>query len=187
MHPVVFLIVAVLAAGCTTQVDGTPAPTAPTGIVLPPRPREVRLDGVDPCSLLTAEQRGELGLSSEPRPNQSHVGLFRGDVPSCTLRGPYPAVVLLNVGVVTTVGVERWREGDIAAQVHPTAVADFPAIIAVPSRFTDYCSVDVDVAPGQLLDVQFGAGGSQTPIPQDELCRQAARAAELMMMTLLMR
>ena len=51
-------------------------------------------------------------------------------------------------------------------------------MVAVPRQFTDYCSVDVDVAPGQLLDVQFGDGGYRPPIPQRDLCVRARQTAE---------
>ena len=186
----VLLLACVLAAAgttgaCTTVVPGAPA--APTGVLLPPRPHEVRLDGVDPCSLLTAEQRAELKLTSEPRASTPYVGLFRGEVPTCSVRGEQPVGALLVSGVVTTVGVERWNEQDVAASLRPTDVAGFPALIAAPDRFDDYCNVEVDVAPGQLLDVQFGAGGPRPSVPQDALCDAALRSAEMMMLTLLNR
>ena len=79
------LVTAVLTAGCTTAVEGTPSAQPPTP--LPQRPQEVRLDGVDPCSLLTPEQRAELGLETAPRPSTSYVELFRGKVPTCTMLG----------------------------------------------------------------------------------------------------
>jgi len=147
----------------------------------------VRLDGVDPCSLLTPEQRAGLGLTSEPQASLPHVELFRGDVPTCTVRGPSPEDALLVNGAVTTVGVERWSQGDIAASVRSTTVAGFPAVVVVPARFRDYCNVEVDVAPGQLLDVQYGAGGPQAAVPQEELCTRAGRSAEMMMGALLRR
>ena len=178
------LVACVLAAGCTA-VDWTPAP--PTALPPPPRPREVRLDGVDPCSLLTPEQREGWGLTSEPRASRPRVELFRGVVPTCTVRGPSPEDVLLVSGAVTTVGVERWSQSDIAASVRPTTVAGFPAVVAVPTRFRDYCNVEVDVAPGQLLDVQYGAGGPQASVPQEQLCTRAAASAEMMMGALLRR
>ena len=176
------LVACLLAAGCATAA---PAPPVPSATPAPARPREVRLEGVDPCSLLTAEQRESLGLTSEPQSSTPHVGLFRGDVPTCTVRGPSPQDALLVSGAVTTVGVERWTESDVAADVRPTIVNGFPALVAVPQRFTDYCNVEVDVAQGQLLDVQFGDGNPQAPSNQDELCALAKRSAELMMTTLL--
>jgi hypothetical protein len=140
---------------------------------------------VDPCSLLTAQQRAALGLTTEPRSSRPYVTLFRGEVPTCTMRGGSPDNVLLVSGTVTTVGVDRWQESDIAADVHPIAVAGFPAVVAKPRQFGDYCHVEVDVAAGQLLDVQFGGGGTDAVLPQAELCARAQRAAEQMMMTLL--
>jgi hypothetical protein len=172
------LVACVLAAGCTA---------APTEALPPPRPREVRLDGVDPCTLLTAEQRAGLGLTSEPHASTAYVELFRGDVPTCTMRGRSPESVLLGISTVTTVGIERWSEPDLVSQTRPTSTAGFPALAAIPSRLTDYCSVEVDVAAGQLLDVQFGGGTPQSPIPQEELCRRAGQSADAAMATLLSR
>jgi len=73
VRTVLMLLTAVLAAGCTTAVEGTPsaAPPAP----LPARPREVRLDGVDPCSLLTPEQRTALGFKNKPSSSKPYVEL----------------------------------------------------------------------------------------------------------------
>ena len=178
------LVTAALAAGCTTTVAGSPS--APTGVLLPPRPREVRLDGVDPCSLLTAEQRRTLGLTSEPLLSNSRVELFDGDVPTCTVRGSGPSAVVLGIGTVTTVGIERWQDPALQAEVRPTRVADFPAVVAVPSNSRTYCGVGVDVAPGQLLDVQVLDGGYSTPIPQPTLCDRAEEYAAATMRTLLM-
>jgi hypothetical protein len=45
--------------------------------------------------------------------------------------------------------------------------------------------VVVDVAPGQLLDVQFRDGGCKPPIPQDQVCRGAEQVAGTAMGTLL--
>lgn len=179
------LVTAVLAAGCTAAVEGTPsaAPPAP----LPPRPHEVRLDGVDPCSLLTKAQQAALGLNSQPQLISTYVALFRGEVRTCTMRGPSPTNLLLGISAVTTVGIERWREEDVAVEAHTTLVADFPALVVKPTRHNDYCSVEVDVASGQLLDVQFGGGSAQAPVPQDELCLRAGRSAHAVMSELLIR
>jgi Protein of unknown function (DUF3558) len=178
------LVACVLAAGCTAAVETPPAPTQTPP---PPRPREVRLDGVDPCTLLSPEQRAALGLDGTPRLSDPYAELFGGAVPTCTITGLTGEPIAVGVGTVTSVGIERWRRGDLAAEVHPTMVADFPAVVAVPQRLTDYCSVEVDVAAGQLLDVQFSDGGGKPPIPQDELCRRAGQVADELMTSLLAR
>ena len=86
--------------------------------------------------------------------------------------GPY--AVGIAIGTVTTVGIERWQEGDLAVDVRPTKIVGFPAVVAKPAKFTDYCSVEVDAAEGQLLDVQFSDGGRKPAIPQDELLVRSA-------------
>ncbi|WP_345609768.1 DUF3558 domain-containing protein [Pseudonocardia adelaidensis] len=175
-----------LASACAIQGSAGPAahPTPPA-VELPPRPREVRLDGVDPCSLLTDEQREKLGLDGRPVFSQAPVGLYRGaEVPSCTTGGFEPRAVTVGVSLVTSVGIERFTSGELAAELRPIEVRGFPALVAVPTRFTDYCTVVVDVAAGQLLDVQFATGGRQPPIPQPQLCRDAETVAGEVMATL---
>ncbi|TQM08943.1 uncharacterized protein DUF3558 [Pseudonocardia kunmingensis] len=183
------VLVGVLVAACGVEEPPAPAPPPEQGQVeLPPRPREVRLDGVDPCSLLTEEQRAELGLDARPVSTQSPVSLYEGaEVPLCTIGGFTPRAVTAGVSLVTSVGIERFTSGQLAAEIRPTVVRGFPAVLAIPTRFADYCTVVVDVAPGQLLDVQFATGGRQPPIPQPQLCEDAEVVAAEVMMTLLAR
>jgi hypothetical protein len=166
-------------------VPGTPSAADPTP--LPPRPREVRLDGVDPCSVLTVEQRAALGYRGTASSSMPYVDLFGGEVPTCTMSSSSADPTILGVGIVTTVGIERWRERNLAAVVRSDSVAGFPAIVALPSQSKAYCAVEVDVAAGQLLDVQFLDAGHQPPIAQDELCSRAKRSAEAAVTTLLTR
>jgi hypothetical protein len=187
---VLAVLVAVLASACSgPSVPPTSAQGRPDGVVeLPPRPREVRLDGVDPCSLLTGEQRVELGLDARPVFSQAPVGLYPGgDVPACDIGGFEPRAVAVGISLVTTVGIERFTDSQLAAEIRPVSVQGFPAVVAVPTRFSDYCSVIVDVAPGQLVDVQFATGGREPPIPQPQLCRDAELVAVAAMTTLLKR
>ena len=185
MRLVVLLVACLVAAGCTAAVEGTPS--APTGVLLPPRPREVRLDGVDPCSLLSAEQWVELGFEGLPARSDPTVELFRGVVPTCTLTSFEPKSIAIGVGLVTTTGIERWQDRDLAANVTPAVVAGFPAVVARPTRSASYCSADVDVAAGQLVDVQVLDGGGQQPVPQDMLCARATQSADMLLKALLQR
>lgn len=170
------------ATGCTAPVAGRPtaAPQPPP----PTRPREVRLNGVDPCSLLTAEQRAALGFTSRPSASRPYVALFRGDVPTCTMYSSSPRAVLLGVGTVLTAGIELWRGEDLAARLQPVTVNGFPALVAIPTQSSAYCSVEVDIATGQLLDVQIADGGDTPAVPQEDLCRKAVVTAEEMTKTL---
>jgi hypothetical protein len=187
---VLAVLVAVLASACSgPSAPPTSAEGRPDGVVeLPPRPREVRLDGVDPCSLLTGEQRVALGLDARPVFSQAPVGLYPGgDVPACDIRGFEPRAVAVGISLVTTVGAERFTSGELAAEIRPLTVDGFPAVVAVPTRLTNYCTVILDVAVGQLVDVQFRDGGRRPPIPQGQLCRDAETVAAEVMSTLLNR
>jgi hypothetical protein len=190
---VLAVLLGMLVSACT--VEGTAGPAAPSatagsrpgGVVeLPPRLREVRLDGVDPCSLLTERQRAELGLDGQPVFSAAPVSLYPGaEVPLCTIRGFEPRAVTVGVSLVTTVGIERFTSGELAAELRPITVHGFPAVVAMPTRFTEYCTVVVDVASNQLLDVQFRDGGGRPPIPQPQLCRDAETVAGEVISTLL--
>jgi hypothetical protein len=185
-------LLCVLVAACAVEGTSEPAPSAESGsggvVELPPRPREVRLDGVDPCSLLTEEQRAELGLDARPMFTEAPIGLYPGgDVPACDIGGFEPRAVATGISLVTSVGIDRFTSGELAAEIRPIFVAGFPAVVAVPTRYSDYCTVVVDVAPGQLVDVQFATGGRQPPIPQPQLCRDAEIVAGEVMKTLLNR
>jgi hypothetical protein len=179
------VVLAVFLAGCSV-VGGEASPAEPTGVQLPPRPREVRIDGVDPCSLLTAEHRAELGLDGRPVFDLGPSLLYPGaDVPACAIRGFDPRAVSVGLSVVSSAGIERFRSGELAAEIRPAEVRGFPAVVAVPTQFTEWCTVIVDVAPGQLLDVQVADGGREPPIPQPQLCEDAQIVADRTMTTLL--
>jgi Protein of unknown function (DUF3558) len=181
-------IALLVAAGCTAPAAGVPAPgsAAPSTIALPPRPREVSTLGVDPCALLTPAQRAQLGLEQPPVFTTAKSELYNGgEEPGCSTRGNEPRAISVAVFLPTGGGVEVFTSGRLAAAVTPTAVQGFPAVRAIPDRFTDYCSVVVDVADHLALDIQFRDGGRKPPVPQDQLCAGAQEAADLAMATLL--
>lgn len=152
-------VILVLVGGCTGGGGGS---AEPTGLSLPPRPRDLRIDGVEPCSLLTEQQRAELGLDGTPTLRKSSSALFGRDESVCLYSGFDPRAVFVGVGTVTTAGIGVISDGDLEATLSPLDVEGFPAVRAVPSQLTKFCSVFVDVGPGQLLDVQFSDGG-RTP------------------------
>jgi len=101
------------------------------------------------------------------------------------MRGYEPRAVSVGLSIVTTTGVELFTSGELAAEVSPAEVHGFPAVVAVPTRSPDWCTVVVDVAPGQLLDIQFADGGRMPAIPQPRLCQDAQTVADAIMTTLL--
>jgi hypothetical protein len=183
-------ILIVLLAGCSTGGQASPAdpPTteeaAPTTVSLPPRPRDVPIDNVDPCTLLTRQQRAELQLDQPPLGGRESSVLYPGNVSSCSIRGNEPKISV-SINAVTTAGIEFWTSGQAVADLQPVEVDGFPALVARSQTLDDGCNVILDVAPGQLLDVQTRSAGADPPIPEDQLCRDAERAANLVVDTLL--
>ena len=180
-----------LLAGCSTGGQASPAdpPTtesaaSPTTVPLPPRPQDVPIDDVDPCTLLTREQRAELQLDRPPQPRREPSLLYPGNVSWCSIGGTEPAISV-SISVVTTAGIEFWTSGQAAADIQPVEVAGFPALVAKSLTLDDGCNVLVDVAPRHLLDIQSRSAGADPPIPVNRLCRDAERAANLVMDTLL--
>jgi hypothetical protein len=180
----VVVAIMLLLAGCTT-IGGQAEPASPPTSTSPVRPTDLRIDGVDPCSLLTEQQRAELGLDGEPRFDDSPSLLFPGNVSMCVTSGFEPRAIVVSVGLVTTAGIEFISTGQLVADLDPTAVAGYPATAARPTQYTQFCNVFIDVAPGQLVDVQALDGGRKPPIPQEQLCQDAERAATAVMETLL--
>lgn len=184
---VIGLIAALLVAGCSDERPSQPERAESTGLSLPPRPRDLRIDGVDPCSLLTDRQRAELGLDGQPAWSRQPSALFRGEESLCLYTGYTPRAVFVGVGTVTTADVGSLLDSQLEATLSNIDVQGFPAVRAIPRQFTKFCSVFIDVGPGQLIDVQFSDGGRKPPIMQDRLCADAELVATTVMGNLLRR
>lgn len=178
-------------ASCTPapekKADGRvdePLPATPTTEAsLPPRPRELRLDDVDPCAVLSPEQRIALNLDNPP---SAYVETSFGNAKACTMRSNISGNVV-RLALVTVEGVDVWLSEN--AQVHAvrTTVAGFTGLTVRTPGMDNVCNVEVDVAEGQFLDVMFRDGGNETAAKQDTLCQGAQRAAEAAVAGLLQR
>ncbi len=102
----------------------------------------------------------------------------------CTARGYEPRAISVAISLVTIRGIELFTVDGVDAEVSQIDIRGFPAVLVVPPR-SGYCTVIVDVAPGQLIDVGFASGGRVPPVPDQDLCDDAQRTAGLAMDTLL--
>lgn len=178
-------------AGSATAAAPTASPlvspsVSPSLIVLPPRPREVRLDGLDPCTLLTVEQRRELELDQPPRQLDARTDLYKGVVRLCSIGSQQPRAVSLSVTLSVTAGIEVLAVPRPNVSFTLIDVQGFPALLGVPDD-PSLCNVFVDVAPGQLVDIQLGDAGRKPPVPQPDLCVGAKHGADLAVASLLAR
>jgi hypothetical protein len=182
---------ALIVIGCTTQTNPASdhVPVAPPTVVATttpprlPRPSEIRLDAVDPCKVLSEEQRTQLSLDHAPNP---YVDAAFGSAKACSFRSGISGNVL-RLALITVEGVGVWLSENAQVEPHFTTVGGFPAMIIRTPGLDEVCNVEVDVAEGQFLDVMFRDGGNATKATQDTLCKGAQRAAEAALSGLLER
>jgi Protein of unknown function (DUF3558) len=137
---------AVLGA-CAAPVAGKPS-AAPAV-----RPRVVRLEGVDSCSLLTSAQVAQLGLEGSGLRDQ------RYGEDSCAWSGFTPRAISTLITTVPSRGIEDYDTDPSRNNVTVVEVRGFPAIQLSFKARPNNCAVGVDVAPGQVVDVEFSASG----------------------------
>jgi len=156
-----------------------PTTTTTTSLTLPPRPREIPLDKVNPCAILTKNQRAALSLDTTPSPYTDTELKAK----ACTIRGTYSGQVA-RLALVTDEGAELWISDEAQNKAKVIAIVGFPALEVRTPGLDTLCNVEVDVAQGEFLDVMFRDGGGAAPIPQDDLCLGAQRVAEAAMTSL---
>ena len=176
-------------AGCTsvpvtqasqTSVDPSTAPTTTSpSLTMPARPREIPLDKVNPCTILTRSQRTALSLDETPSPYTDTELKAR----ACTIRGTYSGVVA-RLATVTNEGADLWISDEAQDTAKVVAVVGFPALEVRTPGLDTVCNVEVDLAQGEFLDVMFRDGGNAKPLAQDDLCLGAQRVAEAAVTTL---
>jgi len=196
-------VVLALTAGCGVARSGAnptkpPTPTSVTTTsadLLPPRPRDLDLTGVDPCAqVLTDQQLRELSydLGYRSAPIAGEDGISGG--PSCMFASAHPIFeneidrnLVTRVIVSTSEGAEAWLTDPLrssAAELsRQTVVEGFPALVIPHPEFGDYCSVAVDTADGQyLLAAVTRYSGDDTTY--DPYCAEARRVTAMGIRTL---
>lgn len=175
------VLVTLLVSGCSSPATDDSAGPRTTASQLPLRPRELPLDGLDPCSLLTGVQRGQLGLG-DPRPSTSSDE-FNSLVCQWS-RFPEEPRDLFLAGLLTRRDAAYFLGSTTGARVG--AVDGFAAVETVsPGTLPDRnCALFVDVAAGQSLVVRYDYGGLTVPMTTTLACEKATAAAELMIQTL---
>lgn len=194
---IVFLL---LVTGCTEKSDGqaTPDPGAgsssetsglpttssegasPT-VEIPPRPRDISLDGLDPCTLFTDPQRTELNANDVDAGTAGgeHYNGMKECVLSVDAREPFYEY---NAVAVTFEGVEVWFAGDRNADVELVTIGGFAAAQFTFLDVQDVsCTLAIDVADGQYLMVEMMP---VSQFEQAEICQMSGQAAQMALATL---
>ncbi|MGW6931078.1 DUF3558 domain-containing protein [Lentzea sp. NPDC054927] len=184
------LVVVVALAGCTAAPEQSslttpPPPPPPTTSVsrmdFPQRPRDVPLDAVDPCAVLSPDQLTSLSLDNPP---SAYVESSFGGAKACTIRSTTSGNVA-RLALVLVSGADVWLSDNAQVEYSVSSIEGFAAITVRTPDVHDVCNVEIDVAEGQFLDVMFRDGGNSTAVQQDHLCLGAQRVAEAAMASLL--
>ena len=192
---------AVVATACTDKEAGTPTqaggdtPSVEPGGTgteepsttpsIPPRPAELKLDAVNPCSLLTTDQLKQLKVN-RTRERANGTTTYKGAkecVLNVTEQEPYYDYV---ISAVTTEGIAPWLSGKRNVDVELVSVGGYAAArydIRGEGPTSSDCTTSIDVADGQQLMV------SMSPISlkvfsQEQICQMSEQAAGLVLTTL---
>jgi len=187
------VLIAVVAVGGLTACGGSdsaaaPSPAAapaPRAQKLPPRPRELKVDGIDPCSLATPQIRAQAGVTSQGQIDPSSTdNALRG----CGYDNfPQHPTAALDVNLATnqdTAGFLFFPDA-VASTVAGFGAVDSPDSAAGADHS---CVVRVDVADNQGLWVSlYNTLGDDTASTHAQMCQKAHAVAESIMAGLLSR
>lgn len=193
-------ITLVLVGGCTDSTGGVAKPGGSNGssgeqpdpsggsqptVEIPPRPADLPLDGVKPCSLFSQAQLKQLEITDPPTETTTD-GHFQGlacDLEIATLE----TFRSYEVVAVTDEGIEPWLTGKRNVEARLADVAGFPAATywfrGAEGNKTIDCATSVGVADGQQLMVTAD-NDSDHSFTLDQLCQMAESAAGMAMQTL---
>ena len=131
------------------------------------------LNHLEPCHILDAGQRARLGFDRGPQPAPDEGS---GDSQTCSFRNTH-AKVGARLALITTVGMTVWTNDTAQVAATPVVIAGFPALVVKTPALNLACTVEVDVADGQHLDILYRDDGARPPAPLDQLCAGAQRVA----------
>lgn len=184
------LLIGVALLGEVTGCSTSGAPNAPgpslgaSSDPLPARPRVIRMDGLDPCGLLTQEVLQQTGVKDAHEVAAPLPGVRICSAGRDVLQHPSA-----SVGVYTATNQDVRNVLSVGGS-EVTTVAGFGAVEIPDGRFGNQftCDVRVDVAPNQGLWVSYDNPLGDEPGATHELmCQRAHTAAETIMRDLLAR
>lgn len=150
-------------------------------VEIPPRPRDLSLDGVEPCSLLTQPQLAQIAAQFKfDLPAESAV--WPDKTPYCSVRQSAEPFNTFDIELITDEGIEPWLTGERNVDAWLVSIAGYPAAnYKLMGTEDEECVTSVGVAEGQQLTVDL-----QTLVDTDyrELCRVTEQVATMATQTL---
>jgi hypothetical protein len=180
-------------AGCTETAPGQAVQPARTSTVspgwnpseptIPARPRELQLNGLDPCKLLTKPQLDQIKVNRQR--NLVQTEQVYKDAPLCAMDGGEGQVFFgYSLWLITTEGIEPWLGGKRNVDAKLITVDGFPAA-SYKLRGTSHfdCVTSVGVANGQQLAMNFQPL-KRDAFTQEQMCQKSEQAAAFAVQTL---
>ncbi|MDQ3578857.1 MAG: DUF3558 domain-containing protein [Actinomycetota bacterium] len=169
----------------TTSSTSAPQVTAaqPT-VEIPPRPKDLDISSVAPCSLITKAKLDEWKAVREPRPRTT---TGQRKAPACVFElGEGNSAYSVTMVLDANEGIEAWLTGKRTVDAKLVSVDGYPAVHYWPSgpegSPSVLCNTTVGVADGQQLSVE--QPGPRRGLSQDELCADTDRVALAALTTL---
>jgi hypothetical protein len=176
--------------GPNTETPSSPPPRTQSGspsssAAIPPRPKELTINGIDPCALFTQTQITQLQVDrTRKRTNESEQ--FNG-MAECVLEVRKQPFYNYTATAVTNEGIRPWLSGSRNVDARLGSVAGYAAATywfrgARGTNAAD-CSTAVDVAEGQQLIIKTNNDGDHS-FALEQMCQRAEQAAALAIQTL---
>ncbi|WP_243726703.1 DUF3558 domain-containing protein [Actinocrispum wychmicini] len=189
------MLAGLLLAGCTEKDPGqavqasssSDAPAASGGgqppPSIPPRPKNLPLNSVDPCKLFAKAQLDQIKVNRQRNLVETSEA-FKG-APYCAMDGQDgKGFFSYNVSLITTEGIAPWLSGKRNVDAKLVSVGGFPAAdYKLLGTTTFNCNTSVDVADGQQLMVEFQPD-TRNAYTQDQMCQRSEQAAGFALQTL---
>lgn len=149
---------------------------------IPAPPKELRLDGLDPCTLYTPAQRTELKVDKFRTRNAENSEYYK-DMQECVLdvstQEPFITYAAL---AVTNEDVSVWLTGNRNVDAKLISVGGYPAAQFSIMGTDTNCSIAVGVAKGQHLWVDMTPWSGD--FTYEDICNAGKQAAEMALQTL---
>ena len=196
------VLVALFSAACTKSEAGQPSaagrgdstPPSPSGkssgsqtptVAIPPRPKALRLDGLEPCDLFTAPQLAQIKIDRK-RKGTSNAEHYQG-MKDCALDENSAPFDHYSILAVTNEGIGPWLSGNRNVEGHLSSVAGYAAatywIRGANGNHTDGCTTSIDIADGQQLMVDADNDGKHS-YTLEQLCQRAEQVGGFAVQTL---
>ncbi|MFL6125763.1 DUF3558 domain-containing protein [Actinophytocola sp.] len=176
-------------SGATTDAStGSSSPSSddvsPSSVEVPPPPRDLSLDGIDPCALFSESQRADLQIDQVTPDDGSDAGTIYKDMKACSLdKDAGEPFITYDVVAVTNIDVSWWINKPHNADVKLISIGGYPAAeFHLLGGGKHECAVAVGVAKNQHLHVEMAP--ISDGITGDAICQGSKEAAEMALQTL---